>query len=249
MLAAGLVVSACSRPPAPEAAKPAPEAAAPAAAPETAAAPDAQADALVAKEAELASREQELALKEREADLARREAELAAKQNAAKPTAAAKPAAAAPAKKPEATAATAAKPKPVPLGPITIPAGTQFSVELTAPLSTKTAHKHDRVDGRLAADIVIDGRKAASAGAAVDGTVTEVVSGSQKIGGTPLLGISFDKLTVADGSTVAIAGTLAQKGKKVTTRRARSSAPSWAARPVRRLPRTPVVKSSCRWAP
>lgn len=174
---------------------------------------DAEADAAAAqaaKDAELTRLEADMALREREADLARREAELAAKQKAApRPAAAPKAPAAAP---------VAKVPAPAPIKTYVVPAGTQLSVEIIAPVSTKTAQIGDNVDGRLATDVSVDGKTLVKAGTAVHGSVTEVISGSNKIGGTPTLGISFDTLTLASSGTVAISGRLVQQGKSDTAR-------------------------------
>lgn len=170
---------------------------------------------LAAKEEELARREADLALKEREQDLARREAELATKQAAPKPPPSTKPA-------PAASAPATAPPSPPPpapkAAPLVVPAGTQLSVEILSPLSTKTAKVGDRVDARLSSDLVVDGRRVAPAGAAVQGSVTQVVSGSKKIGGTPTLGLTFDGLELAGGTTVPISGQLVQQGKSDTAK-------------------------------
>ena len=167
--------------------------------------------AQAAQEAELARREADMALKEREADLARRETQLATRQKAApRPAAAPKVAATAPAAK---------RPAPAPvLKTYIVPAGTQFSVQIFAPVSTKTALVGDRIDGRLTADVITDGKTLVTAGSAVSGSVTEVISGSRKIGGTPTLGISFDTLSLPDGNAVAISGRLVQQGKSDTAR-------------------------------
>src|SRR5688572_18776043 len=147
---------------------------------------DAAAD-LEARQEELARREAELALKEKEKELADREAMLA-KSNAPKPVAAApKPAAPKP------------KPKPVPVatGPkdYVVPAGTSLSVQLPAEISTKTAKVGQRLTGNLTNDIVVGGKVVARAGTPVQGSITEVISGSKTIGGKPTLGITFDSLT------------------------------------------------------
>jgi hypothetical protein len=164
---------------------------------------------LAAREEELARREADLALKEREQDLARREAELAAKQAAPKPSTSTKQAPAPPASAP---------PPPPKSAPLVVPAGSQLSVEFVSPLSTKTAKVGDRVDARLAEDLVVDGRRVALAGARVEGSVTQVVSGSKKIGGTPTLGVSFDGLELAGGGMAAISGQLVQQGKSDTAK-------------------------------
>ena len=190
---------------------PADEAAAPIAEDVTVVAKEAEAEAAAKaqadREAELARLESEMTLKERGAELARREAELAAKQKAAqrqvatpKPAAKAPVAASAPVEKTQAPAAVART--------YVVPAGTQLTVEIVSPVTTKTAQVGDRIDARLASDIVVDGKTVAFAGSAMRGTVTEVVSGSQKIGGIPTLGLTFDRLTLGGADTVAITGRL-----------------------------------------
>ncbi|HEY5559979.1 MAG TPA: glycine zipper 2TM domain-containing protein [Steroidobacteraceae bacterium] len=160
-----------------------------------------------AKEEELARREAGLALKEKEAELARREADLA--------KATAKPRAAAP--KPATT--TAAAPKPAPAGPrnYTVPAGTSLTAQLPAAISTKTARVGDRVSAYLTNDLVVDGKVIAKSGALLQGSVTEVVSGSKKIGGTPTLGLTFDNLTLADGGDMPVRGSITQVAAKSDT--------------------------------
>lgn len=165
---------------------------------------------LKAKEEELARREAELALKEKEQELARREAELA--KATTKP--AAKPAAKTPAPAPEPAPKVAAGPKQY-----TVPAGTSISVELPAAISTKTARVGDRVSAYLTSDLVVDGKVVAKAGALLQGSVSSVVSGSQKIGGTPELGLRFDNLTLADGSDTQVNGTVTQVAAKSDTAR------------------------------
>ena len=165
-----------------------------------------------AKEEELARKEAELALKEREQDLARRESELANK-SAAKPKPKPKPA--------ETMASTAPAPKPVPSGPrqYTVPSGTSLSVQLPATITTKNAKVGDRVAANLNSDLVVDGKVIAKAGALLQGSITEVVSGSNKIGGTPTLGLNFDNLTLADGSDTRVSATIKEVSAKSDTGR------------------------------
>lgn len=175
---------------------------------------EAAAAAQAAKEEELARLEADMTLKEREAELARREAALAAKQKAAQRTAAAPRPAAAP-------ASPAPAPAPAPAAvakTYVVPAGTQLTVEIVSPVTTKTAKVGDRIDARLASDVTVDGKTVAFAGSAMRGTVTEVVSGSQKIGGIPTLGLTFDRLTLGGADTVAISGRMVQQGKSDTGR-------------------------------
>ena len=170
---------------------------------------------LKAKEEELARKEAEVALKEREQSLAEREAALA-KASEPKP-------------KPKttsgggssSTASTASTPKPAPSGPrkYTVAAGTSFSVQLPATITTKNAKVGDRIAGNLNSDLVVDGKVIAKAGALLQGSVTEVISGSNKIGGTPTLGLNFDNLTLADGSDTPVSASIREVSAKSDTAR------------------------------
>jgi hypothetical protein len=209
-----LGTAACGGPSAPpqEAAAPAAEDAQATAAAETAAAEKAAAEQAAAEQAaaDLAAREQELEAKRLELEL--RERELAAQQAAAA-KAAAKPAApvkTASAPKPAASAPAAAAPPPP---PVTVAAGTSVSVKLNTGYSTKTASLGEAVNAELASDLVVDGRRVAKAGAPISGTITEVTSGSRKIGAVPALKIDFTQLVVADGSTIPVAIRINQKGQ------------------------------------
>ena len=146
---------------------------------------------LKAREEELARREAELALKEKEKELADREAALA-RSSAPKP--APTPVAKAPVQEP-------AKPKPKPAGPrdYVVPAGTSLSVQIPAEISTKTARVGQRLTANLTNDIVVDGKVVAKAGTPVQGSITEVISGSRTIGGKPTLGLTFDSMTFEGG--------------------------------------------------
>jgi hypothetical protein len=184
------------------------------------AAEEAKAAELAAKEKELAERETALKQKEIEAELARRDAETAAEAAAAAATqaAAARKAAAnkAGAARP-ATSTAAAAPKPaVPATPIVVPAGTQLAVELISPVGTKTNKVGDGVDARLASDLMVGDRRAAKAGASVHGSITQIISGSKKIGGTPTLGVIFNSLVAANGASVSINAPFTQLGKSET---------------------------------
>ncbi len=209
-----LGLSACGGPsaPAPESAAPAQDAAATpdadAAAAEQAAAEQAAADQAAA---ELAAREQELKAKEVELEL--RERQLTAQQATASKAPA--PAKAAPSPKPAAPAAAPAPAEPPapPPPPVTVAAGTQLSIKLNSDYSTKTTALGSIVNAELASDLVVDGRRVARAGAPISGTVTEVTSGSNKIGAVPALKFDFTRLVVADGSTMPVAIRINQKGQ------------------------------------
>jgi hypothetical protein len=189
-----------------------------------AAAADAEAEAAAAaKAAELAARERDLAereaaLKAQEADKAKQEAEAAA---AAASAAAQKAAASKPTVRPASTTASSKAPAPAPAPaptPIVVPAGTQLAVALAQNVNTKKVLLGAPVQGTLASDVVVGGRRAAKAGAAVHGTVTQVVSGSDKIGGVPTIGLHFDTLVAADGSTRTINASYLQQSTSETGR-------------------------------
>ncbi len=97
-----------------------------------------------------------------------------------------------------------------------VPAGTRLAIEVVANVNTKHATVGSPVEGRLASDLIVDGRRAAKAGAAVQGTVTQSVSGSDKIGGMPTLGIRFDTLVATDGATKTINAAYSQQGASET---------------------------------
>ena len=169
-----------------------------------------------AKEEELARKEADLALREKEADLARREAELA--KASAKPAAKPSSGGSSSASRPS-TSTTASAPKPAGPRTYTVATGTSISVQLPAAITTKTAKVGDRVSANLTNDLVVDGKTIAKAGALLQGQVTEVVSGSNKIGGTPKISLAFDNLTLADGSDAPVAGHLTQVSEKSDTAR------------------------------
>jgi hypothetical protein len=200
---AALALAACDKKPAEE----------PASALQDPAAQQAEQESAViqAKQEELARREAELALREKEKELADREAALA-RANAPKP--APKRVAAAPAPAPAAAKPAAEKPKPPP-GPrnYVVPTGTSLSVQLPAEISTKTAKVGQRLTGNLTNDIVVDGKVVARAGAPVQGSITQVISGSKTIGGKPTLGLTFDSLTF-EGGDMPIAAKITQVADK-----------------------------------
>lgn len=197
---AALALAACGKKPAEE----------PVAAEDPAAVAAAEQDAaLKARQEELARQEAELALKEKEKELADREAALN-KASAPKP-APSKAVAAAPAP------AKSDKPKPAPVAAAprdyVIPAGTSISVQLPAEISTKTAKVGQRLTGNLTSDVVVDGKVVAKAGAPVQGSITEVISGSNTIGGKPTLGVTFDSLT-SEGGDRPISARITEVAKK-----------------------------------
>jgi hypothetical protein len=194
-----------------------------------------QADSATAA-TELQAREMELA--RRESELAQREAALtAAPPSAASvdpaPASAPEPKVAAPAPKPKAVAKVTPKPRPAvvttepvksapvvlpPPPPITVPAGTQLPLALVGELSTKTAKIGDTLRAHVLRDVTVDGRVAIASGTTVAGQITSVVSGSEKIGGIPTLGMRFERLELPGGRDLPISGEVTQQGKSDRTR-------------------------------
>lgn len=177
---------------------------------------------LEARSQQLAQREADLAAKEQELENARaqaaqeaadREREAAAKAAAAKKAAVAKPR---PPKTPTATPARteSAQATPAPSRePVEVPAGTQLPLALTNDLSSKTAKPGDAFEARLVSDLMVGDRRALPAGTRAMGTISKVVSGSDKIGTTPTLELKFDHLELASGRQIPISGQLTQLGK------------------------------------
>jgi hypothetical protein len=165
-------------------------------------------------------------IRDREAELARREAELAAREadaarasaKAATRAAPARPASArsAPNNPPAVVNAPAAT-SPV-IAPMVVPTGTQLPLSLVTALSSKTAKVGDVVRARVTQDVRVNDRVAIAAGTTVAGSVTDVVSGSSKIGGVPTLGLRFERLELPGNVDVPIDGVLTQKGKSDTGR-------------------------------
>jgi len=148
----------------------------------------------------------------REQAVADREAAAAASAAAARKAATARPATTPkPVAKAPAPAPTPAAAPPPP--PVTVPAGTQVSVRLNSDYSTKTAALGQAVNAELASDLLVGGRVVARAGAPISGTITEVTSGSSKIGAVPALKIDFTQLVATDGRTLPVAIRINQKGQ------------------------------------
>jgi Glycine zipper 2TM domain len=206
-LAAGfLALSACggSAPPPPAPAPAAIEAPAPAA--------EAAASALAARESEVAARESEIAA--REAQLAEAQTQAAAKPVPVPKSAMAKPVNKPARAKPVIASSDSALPKPAPAPRFaTVPSGTTLNMALASDISTKTAKTGDNLTARLTSDVLVDGRVVVPAGTTVTGQVTGVVSGSSKVGGTPMLTMRFDRLELEDGQRLPIAGEVVQKGR------------------------------------
>ncbi len=203
--AVGAILAGCGQKPATPEATPAEDAAA--------AAATARDEEMQAKEEELAQREADLAAKaeEQQAAVDKAEADAAAAKKAAAKAYASVP--------PKTTAAPVA---PAPAAPVettlTVPTGTNLTVALVTELTSKTAKANQRFQTRLTSDLMVGGKVAAPAGSRVSGIVTDVVSGSNKIGGVPMLGLTLDRLILADGQKIQINGELVEEGKSDTGR-------------------------------
>jgi hypothetical protein len=174
-------------------------------------------DATPETEAELAAE-----VAEKEAELAKLEADLAAQQAAndrsspAAPVQAARPGSTATAPRPVTTTGTTSR--PVAASTITVPAGTQLPLSLSTALTSKSAKVGDSVRAVLTSPVMVDGRTAIASGTTVAGSVIKVVSGSDKIGGTPTLVVAFDRLELPGGKDVPISGEITSSGKSDNTR-------------------------------
>jgi hypothetical protein len=168
------------------------------------------------REAQLAAKEQEQKeqeLKAQEQERAREEAAIAAREReAAAKAAEAKKARSAPTRVASINPPAPPKAPPRPQ-PIDVPAGTQLTLALSSDLSTKTLKPGDAVEARLASDLVIDGRRAAPAGARVTGSVADVVSGSNRIGAIPKLTLTFGTLDLENGDRIAINSQYTMEGQ------------------------------------
>lgn len=174
---------------------------------------DARAEQLALREAELAAKEQELADAREQAA-----AEAAERERAAAAKAAASPAAVAKTRPPKSStpapsSTEAVKAPPPPPKPVELAAGTQLTLALSNGLSSKTAKPGDPFEARLVSDLIVDDRRALPAGTRAKGTISKVVSGSDKIGAIPTLELKFDHLELADGRQIPISGQLTQVGK------------------------------------
>lgn len=186
-------------------------------------------DALVARERELADREAELQrqqqelqkqLEEQEAQAAaaKAKAEQAARAAASRTSVQSRqPTPSATLASNSGTAGATSTRAPAPQTYV-VPAGTALDVELLSELSTKDARVGRTVEGRLQSPVMSGDRRVVEPGARVTGTITEVVSGSHKIGGIPTLSIAFESITAEDGTRIPVTARFAQSGKSETGR-------------------------------
>jgi hypothetical protein len=99
---------------------------------------------------------------------------------------------------------------PLPPGPppreyeeLTVKEDSVMGVRLDADVSSATARVEDRVSGRIARDVTVDGRTAIPAGARLEGVVT-VVERAGKFKNRPRIGVRFDTLVLPDRTRMKI---------------------------------------------
>ena len=77
-----------------------------------------------------------------------------------------------------------------------------IGISLDQTLRSESAHTDDRVSGRIARDVVVDGHTAIPAGAKLEGTVTLVQRGRNSERGK--IGVRFTTLVLDDNTRIAI---------------------------------------------
>jgi hypothetical protein len=92
---------------------------------------------------------------------------------------------------------------------LSLPEGTEMSVRLEQPLSSRTARVEDRFEATVARPVYVDGRIVVPDGSRVQGTVTEVQQAQRPARGGRL-NLSFDRLLLDDGTTVDLDARLVQ---------------------------------------
>ena len=92
---------------------------------------------------------------------------------------------------------------------LVLPEGTEVSVRLEQPLSSRSARVEDRFEATVARPVYVDGRIVIPDGSRVQGTVTEVQRAERPARGGRL-NLSFDRLLLDDGSTVDLSARLVQ---------------------------------------
>jgi hypothetical protein len=92
---------------------------------------------------------------------------------------------------------------------LSLPEGTEVSVRLEQPLSSRTARLEDRFEATVARPVYLDGRIVIPDGSRVQGTVTEVQRAQRPARGGRL-NLAFDRLLLDDGSTVDLTARVVQ---------------------------------------
>ena len=94
-------------------------------------------------------------------------------------------------------------------GSLVLSEGTEMTVRLEQPLSSRTARVEDRFEATVARPVYVDGRIVIPDGSRVQGTVT-VVERAQRPARGGRLNLSFDRLLLDDGTTVDLSARLVQ---------------------------------------
>lgn len=101
--------------------------------------------------------------------------------------------------------------------PVTVEAGTVFSVELLERLSSESSRPGEIFRARVTGDVRQDGRVVIPAGSEVVGEVTEAVP-LRKVGGRAKLAVRFTDLVLPTGSSVPIDASFVGQGRSETGR-------------------------------
>lgn len=144
------------------------------------------------------------------------EARSTATANASTPSPSPTPVAPVPVSEPTQTSAAATAPAPAQAAPqtpaaapapkydeVSVPADSVLGLRIDSTVSTETARVEDRVNARIARDVLVDGRVAIPTGARLEGTVTTVERGG-KFKDRPRIGVTFTSLIFADGTRTTI---------------------------------------------
>jgi hypothetical protein len=94
-------------------------------------------------------------------------------------------------------------------GSMSLPEGTELTVRLDQPLSSRTARVEDRFDATVARPVYVEGRLVVPAGSRVQGTVTQAEPAQRPARGGRL-NLSFNRLLLDDGTTVDLNARLVQ---------------------------------------
>ena len=92
---------------------------------------------------------------------------------------------------------------------VSLPEGTELTVRLEQPLSSRTARVEDRFEATVARPIYVDGRIVVPDGSRVQGTVA-VAENAERPARGGKLSLSFDRLLLDDGTSVDLSTRLVQ---------------------------------------
>jgi hypothetical protein len=100
---------------------------------------------------------------------------------------------------------------------VDIPAGTTFDVEMITPVDTRTSATGDKIEAKLSAPIVIDGKVVAEAGSKVSGEVSDIQKASRHKGedDRAFIALTFNTLETTDGPKALHATVNNAEGKMV----------------------------------